>query len=77
MTILNASSFLKSLDKVMMSPILGHIHATEVIRVIQELTFKSKGIFRCCQQILDNLLTSMAWTKLDHKVTRDVKTTDG
>lgn len=52
MTILNASSFLKSLDKVM-SPILGHNHTTEVIRVIQELTFKSKGIFRYCQWILE------------------------
>lgn len=52
MTILNALSFLKSLNKVM-SPILGHIHTTEVIRVIQELTFKSRGIFRCCQWILD------------------------
>lgn len=52
MTILNALSFLKSLNKVM-SPILGHIHITEVIRVIQELTFKSRGMFRCCQWILD------------------------
>lgn len=32
MTILNTQTFLKSLDKVM-SPILGHIHNTEVTRV--------------------------------------------
>lgn len=48
MTILNTSTFLKSLDKVM-SPILGHIHITEVTRVIQEFKIKSKGIFRCWQ----------------------------
>lgn len=52
MTVLSALSFLKHLDKVMF-PILGHIHNTEVIRVFQELTFKSKSIFRCCQWILD------------------------
>lgn len=52
MTILNTSTFLKSLDKVM-SPILGHIHSTEVTRVINEFKFKSKGIFRCCQWILN------------------------
>lgn len=38
MTALNASSFLKSLDKVM-SSILEHIHDTEDVRGIQELTF--------------------------------------
>lgn len=52
MTILNALTFLKSLVKVM-SPILGHIHNTGVIRVFKELTFKSRSIFRCCQWILD------------------------
>lgn len=52
MTVLNASTFLKSLDNVM-SPILGHIHNTEVTTVIQEFKFKLKGTFRCCQWISD------------------------